>query len=74
LTIAQHLEIPTATFDAIIAGRHPITYDIALRIERSLGIMPELWFILQTRWQRHQDTFQLSALEAVTRRERTSER
>jgi addiction module HigA family antidote len=49
---AQHVEIPRATLDAIIAGRHPITYDIALRIERSLGIMPELWFALQSRWER----------------------
>jgi antitoxin HigA-1 len=58
---ALHVEIPTATLDAIIAGRHPITYDIALRIERSLGIMPELWFTLQSRWERHQQAFQVSA-------------
>lgn len=49
-------EMPVATIDSIIAGRRPITYDIALRIERSLGIMPDLWFVLQAKWQRQQDT------------------
>lgn len=58
---AQHVEIPTATLDAIIAGRHPITYDIAGRIDRTLGIVPDLWFVLQSRWQRHQETFQVPA-------------
>lgn len=58
---AQHAAIPAATLDAIIAGRHPITYDIALRIERSIGIMPDLWFVLQSKWERHQRTFQVSA-------------
>ena len=58
---AQHAEIPMATIDAIITGRHPITYDIALRIDRTLGIMPELWFVLQSRWQLHQDAFQVPA-------------
>ncbi|ATU94871.1 HigA family addiction module antitoxin [Phyllobacterium zundukense] len=52
---AQLTEIPTATLDAIIAGRYPITYDIAVRIDRTLGIMPDLWFVLQSKWDRHQE-------------------
>jgi plasmid maintenance system antidote protein VapI len=47
--------------DAIIASRRPITHDIVLRIEQSLGIMPDLWFVLQSRWQRAQEAFQASA-------------
>ncbi|MBZ9655176.1 HigA family addiction module antitoxin [Phyllobacterium lublinensis] len=54
-------DIPAATIDAIVAGRHPITDSIALRFEESLGIMPELWFVLQSRWHRHQETFQALA-------------
>lgn len=42
-------DIPVATVDALIAGTHPITLDIALRIESSFGIMPELWFLLQAK-------------------------
>jgi plasmid maintenance system antidote protein VapI len=30
---ARLAEIPAATIDAIIAGEHPITHDIALRID-----------------------------------------
>ncbi|PSH68043.1 addiction module antidote protein, HigA family [Phyllobacterium brassicacearum] len=58
---ARSAEVPAATIDAIIAGRRPITHAIALRFEQSLGIMPELWFVLQARWQRHQVTFQAPA-------------
>ena len=58
---ARVAQLPTATVDAIIAGRHPITHDIAVRIDDALGIMPELWFVLQSRWQRQQDQFRLSA-------------
>jgi addiction module HigA family antidote len=58
---ARLTEIPTATLESIIAGQHPITHDIALRIEQSLGIIPELWFVLQSRWHRHQETLQISA-------------
>jgi addiction module HigA family antidote len=63
---ARLTEIPTATIDAIVAGRHPITHDIALRIERSLGIMPDLWFVLQSKWHRHQQTLQASAQSDVS--------
>jgi addiction module HigA family antidote len=52
---AQHAEIPMTTLDAIIADRHPITYELALRIDQTLGIMPDLWFVLQSRWQRYED-------------------
>ncbi|CAN7630660.1 HigA family addiction module antitoxin [Phyllobacterium sp. LjRoot231] len=58
---ARRVEMPVAIVDAIIAGQHPITLDIAMRIDRTLGIMPELWFVLQARWLRHQETFQVSA-------------
>ncbi|MBA8880076.1 helix-turn-helix transcriptional regulator [Phyllobacterium myrsinacearum] len=53
-TFARVAEIPMETIDAIIGGQHPITLDIAVRIERSLGIMPDLWFILQSKWHRQQ--------------------
>jgi antitoxin HigA-1 len=58
---ARSTDIPVATIDAVIAGRYPITHDIALRIERALGIMPDLWFVLQSRWHLHQETFQVPA-------------
>ncbi|MGN8022536.1 helix-turn-helix transcriptional regulator [Phyllobacterium sp. 22229] len=51
---ARVTDIPVETIDAIIGGQHPITLDIAIRIERSLGIMPDLWFILQSKWHRQQ--------------------
>jgi addiction module HigA family antidote len=53
--------IPAVTVDATIAGRHPITHDIAMRIDDVLGIMPEFWFVLQSKWHRHQDGFRPSA-------------
>ncbi|MEP7456656.1 HigA family addiction module antitoxin [Phyllobacterium sp. SB3] len=59
---ALRADIPMATIDAIIAGRHPITCDIALRIDRTLGIMPDLWFVLQSRWQQHQKKLSIAAL------------
>ncbi len=58
---AERVDMPTATIDAIIAGEHPITHDIALRIERSLAIMPELWFVLQAKWHRQQESLKLPA-------------
>ncbi|HMF69449.1 MAG TPA: hypothetical protein VK602_17780 [Phyllobacterium sp.] len=58
---ARRVELPVAIIDAIIAGQHPITLDIATRIDRTLGIMPELWFVLQSKWLRYQETFQASA-------------
>jgi len=58
---ARRVEMPVATIDAIIAGQHPITLDIATRIDRTLGIMPELWFVLQSKWLRYQETFKASA-------------
>lgn len=54
---AQLAEIPAATVDSIIAGRRPITHDIAVRIDDALGIMPQFWFVLQSKWHRHQDGF-----------------
>jgi addiction module HigA family antidote len=58
---ARRIEVPIAIVDAIIAGQHPITLDMAACIDRTLGIMPELWFVLQLRWQRYQESFQASA-------------
>ncbi|MRG58182.1 HigA family addiction module antidote protein [Phyllobacterium sp. SYP-B3895] len=58
---ADRTDLPATTLDAIIAGRHPITYDIALRIERSFGIMPDFWFLLQSKWHRQQETMKTPA-------------
>jgi len=52
---AQRVDISDANLEAIIAGRHPITYDIALRIEETFGIMPDFWFLLQSKWHRQHE-------------------
>lgn len=58
---AERVNISDVTLNAIIAGRHPITYDIALRIEEAFAIMPDFWFLLQSNWHRQHEALKTPA-------------
>jgi len=48
LAAALHLE--PGCLDSVVAGREPLTAEIALRLSRYFGTTPEFWMNLQLRY------------------------
>ncbi len=44
---ARHTDVPAASISAIIAGRRPVTADLALRFGHWFGVEPQFWLNLQ---------------------------
>lgn len=49
--LARELGIPSNRLTEILRGRRGITADTALRLARWFGTSPELWLILQKRYE-----------------------
>lgn len=59
---AQALKVSRPRLNEIVLGRRGVTTDTALRLGRYLGVTPEFWINLQTRYD-------LEAAERTTRRQ-----
>ena len=56
--LAETIGIPTEAVNAILAGNHPITGDIAVRLGKAFYMSPEFWLNLQKQYEL--ETAQLS--------------
>jgi addiction module HigA family antidote len=45
--LAKGLRLPLSEVEALLEGRHPVTAEIALRLNRFLGCSPDFWLGLQ---------------------------
>jgi len=48
--IAKSLNVPVESFSQILAGRKPITADMALRLSRFFDTTPQFWMNLQSHY------------------------
>lgn len=58
IEFANRLGITTTDLDELLAGRSPITADLALRLAMTLSTTPEIWLGLQQQydlWQAKQN-------------------
>ena len=49
--LAEALGVPANRVAAILDGRRDVTADMALRLARYFGTVPELWLNLQKTWE-----------------------
>lgn len=49
--LSRELHVPAGRLSAVIAGRRPITADLALRLGRYFGMNPETWLALQAAYE-----------------------
>lgn len=47
--LAKHIGLPMASLSSIIAGKTPVTAQIALRLQDALGVEADLWMRLQAK-------------------------
>ncbi len=48
--LARELGVPASRVRAVLAGRAPVTAELALRLGRFFGLTPALWLNLQQRY------------------------
>jgi antitoxin HigA-1 len=47
IDFAKKLDMSSGTVEAIVQGRIPVTVDMAIRLGKALGNVPQLWLNLQ---------------------------
>jgi addiction module HigA family antidote len=47
--LAKHIGFPLATLSEVIAGKAPVTAQMALRLQDALGVEADLWLRLQVK-------------------------
>lgn len=52
--LAQAIHVPPRRINEIVHGKRAITADTALRLGRALGMSPDFWMNLQSRYARDQ--------------------
>jgi antitoxin HigA-1 len=59
--LAEGLRLPLPEVEALLEGRHPVTAEIALRLNRFLGCSPDFWLGLQNAYDLEEAQNRLAA-------------
>lgn len=61
-SLARGADLPRACVDSILANEHPITEDVADKLERFFGASAGYWLKLQHHYSNQPDTLPMSAV------------